>query len=368
MLVLQVVAFVAGFALVVFTLISAIRTFVLARAAPDWITSVVFRNVRRILSLGMRHNPGYAQRDRIMAFYAPVGLLVLLPVWLFLVALGFSAMYWATGITPWTEAFTVSGSSLLTLGFARGDFFLHTIFAFIEATIGLILVALLIAYLPTMYSAFSRRELAVTLLEVRAGSPPSAVEMLIRHQRIGGIKRLGESWRMWESWFAEVQESHTSLASLVFFRSPDAKHSWVTASGAVLDAASITLAAVDIPFDPDAALCIRSGFLALRRITAFFGIPFNREPSYPDEPISVSRTEFDAACETLREADVPIKADLDAAWRDFAGWRVNYDRVLLALCSLTVAPPAPWSSDRVQYWSIGQLREGALDEVCRVRE
>ncbi len=119
------------------------------------------------------------------------------------------------------------------------------------------MVALLIAYLPTMYAAFSRREQAVNMLEVRAGSPPSAVEMLLRFRRIHGLDKLGEYWRTWETWFADIEESHSTLATLVFFRSPRPEMSWVTAAGAVLDAAALTLSAVDVPYEPSAALCIR---------------------------------------------------------------------------------------------------------------
>jgi hypothetical protein len=208
------------------------------------------------------------------------------------------------------------------------------------------LAALLVSYLPTIYAAFSRRETAVTLLEVRAGAPPSAVEMLKRYNRIHGLDQLRDQWRTWETWFADIEESHTSLAALVFFRSPQPDHSWITAAGAVLDTAALTLAAVDIPNDAQAALCIRAGYLALRHISAFFDISFNPNPHYPDDPISVTRADFDDALAELSQAGVPLKPDREQAWRDFAGWRVNYDRVLLAMCSLTMAPLAPWSSDR----------------------
>jgi hypothetical protein len=249
-------------------------------------------------------------------------------------------------VDGWLEDFTISGSSLLTLGFARGDSPLHTVLAFAEATIGLILVALLIAYLPTMYNAFSRRELAVTLLEIRAGRPPSAIEMLKRYHRLGRLPLLHDVWESWEVWFAEVEESHTSLAALVFFRSPQPDHSWVTASGAVLDAAAMTLAIVDMPHDRQADLCLRAGYLALRRIADFFGVSYVAAPTFPEVPISIDRSEFDRAYDELAEEGVPLKPDREQAWQDFGGWRVNYDTVLIALCKLTMAPYAPWSSDR----------------------
>jgi hypothetical protein len=169
--------------------------------------------------------------------------------------------------------------------------------------------------------------------------------MILRYQRIHGLDRLTELWIEWERWFADIEESHTSLAALVFFRSPQPDHSWVTAAGAVLDAAALIRSTVDVPRDAQADLCIRAGYLALRRIADFFKIPYNANPR-PDDPISISRTEFDAACDELMRNGVPLKADRDQAWRDYAGWRVNYDTALLALATLTMAPYAPWSSDR----------------------
>ncbi len=212
--------------------------------------------------------------------------------------------------------------------------------------LGLILVALLIAYLPTLYSAFSRREQVVNMLEVRAGSPPSALEMLLRFHRNQGLEKLADYWKVWEAWFADVEESHTTLPALIFFRSPRAENSWVTAAGAVLDAAAITLSTIDIPYDVSAALSIRAGFLTFRRIATYFDIPIPQDPHYPDTPICVERAEFDEVLDKLAEAGLPVKADREQAWRDFAGWRVNYDRALILLCGLVMAPRAPWSSDR----------------------
>jgi hypothetical protein len=90
----------------------------------------------------------------------------------------------------------------------------------------------------------------------------------------------------------------------------------------VLDAASLTRSVLDVPTDPQADLCIRAGYLALRRIADFFDVPYNPDPQYGD-PIHVSRGEFDAACEKFAAQGIPLKPDRDQAWRDFSGWRVN---------------------------------------------
>jgi hypothetical protein len=115
----------------------------------------------------------------------------------------------------------------------------------------------------------------------------------------------------------------------------------------VLDAAAITLSAVEIPYEVSAALCIRGGFLAFRRIANYFDIPNPQDPHYPATPICIERHEFDEVLNQLAAAGLPLKANREQAWQDFAGWRVNYDRTLILLCGLVMAPQAPWSSDRV---------------------
>ena len=339
--------FLAGLIIVLLTLFSAISTFVLPRSARSPLTRLVFRLLRWVIDLLLHFAKTYKRRDAIMAYYAPVGLMMLLPAWYLLISLGYACMYWALGAENFVAAYKLSGSSLFTLGFAATRGFWQSALVFSEAMLGLIMVALLIAYLPTMYAAFSRREQAVNMLEVRAGNPPSAVEMLLRFRRIHGLDKLGEYWRSWETWFADIEESHSTLATLVFFRSPRPEMSWITAAGTVLDAASLTLSAVEVPNEPSAALCIRAGYLALHRITHYFGIPLPHDPHFPEDPISISREEFDATLAQLEAGGVPLKQDREQAWKDFGGWRVNYDLSLISLCRLVMAPFAPWSSDRI---------------------
>jgi hypothetical protein len=340
----HVLAFVAGLALVGWVIYSALRTIVIPRSINDRLTRTIFLTSRRLFDLVARRLPTYERRDGLMSFYAPVSLFALPAVWLILVGTGYTAMFWAAGASTWQTALTTSGSSLLTLGFAPLNGLFQTSLAFTEAGLGLGLVALMIAYLPTIYSAFSRREAVVTMLEIRAGAPPSGVEMLLRYHRIHGLQRLTPLWEQLETWFVDLDETHTSLGAISFFRSPQPHRSWVTAAGAVLDAGALVASSLDVPRDPQVDLTIRAGYLALRHIAAFFKIPFNAN-SKPDDPISIHREEFDAAYERLADAGLPLKPDRDQCWRDFAGWRVNYDGVLLILARLTMAPPAPWSSD-----------------------
>ncbi|MFN8459447.1 MAG: hypothetical protein U0401_33155 [Anaerolineae bacterium] len=343
--ILNSLVFLAGLMLVMYIFLSAIRTFVLPRASSEILSRFFFLTMRWLFDLRAKKARSYEDRDHLMALYAPLTLILLLPFWLSLILVGYAAMFWAIGVQPWSAALTTSGSALFTLGFVSANTFPMALIDFTESTIGLIMTALLISYLPTMYAAFSKREAAVALLEVRAGSPPTAVEMLLRYHRIHGLERLGELWSTWEVWFVELEETHTSLAALVFFRSPQPDRSWITAAGAILDAAALVDSTLDLPRQPEPQLCLRAGYLALRRIADFFYIRYNRNPQ-PGDPISISREEYDQVCAQLSEAGVPLKPDRDQTWHAFAGWRVNYDTVLLTMASLTMAPYAPWSSDR----------------------
>ncbi len=335
----------AGIAIVAFALGSAIRTVVLPRAAPDPISRTIFRANYRVVAGIARRRRSFAARDRIMALLAPVDLLQLPMAWIAVVGTGYMAIFWALGVDRWRGAFTVSGSSLLTLGFAPVEGIPQTLAAFTEAVIGLGVVALLITYLPTMYAAFRKREAGVALLEVRAGAPPSGVELLERYQRISWTERVPDVFAEWEEWFIDIEESHTSLPSLVFFRSPQPDRSWVTAAGAVLDAASLAASSIDWPRNPQAEVLIRAGYVSLRRIADTFGIPYDPDPA-PDDPISVARDEYDDAHQQFADAGLPLRPDREQARRDSAGWQVNYDRALVGLAGLVLAPPAQWSSDR----------------------
>ena len=341
------------------------------RSAGDKIAGFVYANTRKLFDKYVRRLSTYGERDRVRALVSPVSLVALLPTWLVIASFGYMFMFWATGYGSLFDSWVIGGSSLLTLGFARGETFLQMFLAFTAATIGLILVALLIAYLPTMYSSFAKREVAVNLLAASAGTPPSAIDLLMRYHRLGRLDELTKLWESWELWFAEIEESHTTLSPLILFRSPIPDHSWVTAAGAVLDAAALSLSVVvmpdtpaiqemfrgqKIPADPQAALCIRMGFIALRRIANLLLVEYALDPQFPEDPISISREEFDEAVDQLAAAGVPLRADRDHAWQDYGGWRVNYDTVLLALAEFAMAPEAPWTSDRLP--AFGGLLEG----------
>jgi len=349
-LALRIVAVVAAVLTIGSVVLSAVHTFVLPRPATVRLSRVVFLAVRKLIVPLARFRGRWGAEDDTLALFAPVSLLLLPVVWLGFIGAGFTLLYWAVEQDGWRAAITTSGGSLFTLGLVRPPDLVDTFMAFAEAALGIFLLALLITYLPSMYAAFSRREAQVALLDSRAGMTGergiSPVAMLIRFHSISGLDDLDEVWASWEGWFVDVEESHLSLAALPFYRSPIPGRSWVTAAGTVLDAAALTESTVDVPNSPRAQLCIRSGYLALRRIADFFNIAYDPDPA-PDDATSITRAEYDEAVDRMAAAGVPIRRDRDKAWRAFNGWRVNYDTVLLALAALTLAPPAMWSSDRM---------------------
>ena len=231
MIALRSFVFVAGLLIAGWTVVSALRTTVLPRSAQVAISRFLFRMLRVVFQFVAGLSNAFAHRDRVLALYGPTSLLALPIVWMAMVGLAYALMFWALDTSSFADAIALSGSSLTTLGFIPAETTVERLLAFTEAGWGLILVTLMITYLPSMYSTFARRETQVAMLEVRAGDPPSAVEMLARHHRIGWIDDIANTWLDWERWFAELEESHTTFPILAFFRSPQPQRSWVTASG-----------------------------------------------------------------------------------------------------------------------------------------
>jgi len=348
---LRVGLLLVGTVIVVWTILSITRMLILPRSDNVPMTRFVFKWVYRAFYWSyLNWVNTYQARDRLLSFWAPITLLILPMLWLFLIMVGHTFVYLAVSETlNLREALVLSGSSLMTLGFKFTDEIPVIIIAFGEAAMGMMFIALLIGYLPTMYSAFSQRERAITRLEYYAGNPLSAIEMIRRLEFVGKLyseEQLADFWEEWEGWFAQLEESHTTLAPMNFFRSPKPGRSWLTASGTVLDCAALIASSVNVTMPRSAGVMIRSGFTALRAIADFFRMPYDPDPN-PTDPISISRAEFDAAYDELLVMGIDLKPDRDQCWRDFTGWRVNYDAVIRRLAAVTYAPYCRWVSDHL---------------------
>jgi hypothetical protein len=314
----------------------------------DWIVTSAFNLVTSRIQ-------EYRKRDRVLATQAAAILLAQLASWLLISFAGYTLLFWPFATRGLGSAFTDAGSSLFTLGFAEPAGVTPTAIVFAGAATGLIIVTLQIAYLPTLYSAFNRRETEVALLNARAGIPSWGPELLARtHYALGSgmstLDTMPDLYAQWERWAADVAESHTTYLPLVRFRSPGVLSSWVTGLLAVLDSAALFLAlspkaAPEIP----ARLCLRAGFLCFNRIAQAMGFAIPDEPvTKTDTTVTISLTyeEFLEAVARMRAVDFPIEREPADAWPDFAGWRVNYERAAYALAAAIDAPPAYWSGPR----------------------
>jgi hypothetical protein len=344
---IRIIAALAGFVLVLTVLDAAIRTFLLPRVADVRLSRVVAKVVGWLFQTLANAKRSYAVRDRILSLYASIVLLTYQMLWLVLSVLAFTLGFIALGVTTFIRAFEISGSSLLTLGTASGTGAGQIALGYVEAAVGLTLLALLIAFIPTLYSAFQRREISVSRLSVRAGVPATPWGILEIAESVKSLDGLEELWREWEQWFIEVGETHTTLTILNYYRSPTPDQTWITSAATVLDAAALFNSAVDQTPSATAGLCIRSGWLALRRLADYFRVPYPNHVSR-STPISISRAEFDGVLARLEQSGIPLVADREAAWCDFVGWRANYDAIIEAFFELFTCPRIDWNLAAVQ--------------------
>ncbi|TGE17210.1 hypothetical protein [Hymenobacter elongatus] len=339
---LRGVAFLGGAFLVLTTILSAIRSFVLPRNESVLINNWVFMLTRHTFSFLAAQRNTYAARDRVMSLYAPVSLVMLPVVWLILLSFGYTGMLWAVGEGSITTSYILSSNALLTLGSVKAATVLGSICTFSEATFGLLLITLLISYLPTMYQAFTRRELVVARLELRCGTNRTATELILWLNRTGSLADDGPQWETWEEWFVEIEETHTSLPILSFFRSPQPGRSWVTAAGLILEASAVIISTVDQKRDPQMELCFKAGCIAVNRVARYFQERARAEPAVPlddNNPIEdPTRIDFLHTYDQLSEADLVLCADREEAWQKYQELRVRYREAIQFLAKLTMSP------------------------------
>lgn len=341
----QWVGFFVGLVVTTYTATSVLRSLVIPRGLTSFAASWVANTTRKFFIFLCNRFESYEAKDKIMAVQGSVFLIALLSTWLVMFLVGFTLMLWSMTGGDLGQAFLEAGSSMFTLGFAGTERTGAAILHFIAAATGLIVVALLIAYLPTLYAAFNRRETAVTLLQSRAGAPAWGPEILARHHSVGLMDELQPLYAEWERWAADVAESHTNYPTLIFFRSPHPLRSWVIGLLAVMDAAALQLSLSPSTAPTQARLCLRMGFSCLRYIADLLKIPYDPDP-LPDEPIELQYEEFASGVERLAQVEFPMDRTPEEAWPDFKGWRVNYESLAYSLADLVVAPPGPWSGER----------------------
>jgi hypothetical protein len=341
---------VAGVLLLASGASSVLYTLVLPRAHPSRLTELATRLIVRAGGWVGDRFPDYEAKDHLLALMGPTALLGAFGLWLVAFFVGYSLVLWPLLHGGLSAALRAAGSAMLTLGLAParggGDLSVPaTVVSFVAAATGLGIVALEIAYLPTIYGAFNRRETLVTLLESRAGSPAWGPEILARHQLVGISDNLPAFFASWEQWAADVAETHTTYPVLVLFRSPHPLRSWIVGLLAVLDSAALTLALSPSTAPSEARLCLRMGFRALQDIAPAWGMAVQLDPR-PDDPVLLSYEEFLEGVERMRETGVTMERSVEEAWVHFRGWRVNYEAPAYFLGALVTAAPGPWAGPR----------------------
>jgi hypothetical protein len=349
----RIIAAIVGVLLIYSAARSVIGTLIVPRPVSGWLTSWVDRIVTVSYRMATARMTDHHRRDRLLAGQAPAILLMQLVAWLVIFYIGFSLLEWPFAKDGISSAFSLAGPAVFGPNDALGG--AQRTIADLAAIAGLITVTLQIAYLPTLYSEFNRRENEVALLNARAGVPSWGPELLARtHYALGsGVSSIGtlpQIYSDWERWAADVTESHTTYLPLVRFRSPKPNSSWVTALLAVLDSAALylSLSPSQAPVVP-ARLCLRSGFLCFNSIARAMGydVGFNvgDEPD-PSGGITITYEEFLDAIARMRKVDFPIEREAEEAWPHFVGWRVNYERAAYAIAHAVDAVPALWSGPR----------------------
>jgi hypothetical protein len=334
-----------GVALVVLTARSIVGTLIVPRGLSSWISRAVGRATRAPFVFVADRCTRYETKDRVLAPQAPLTLLALLLCWLGLFLVAYTALVFGLSDIGLGEALRQAGSSLFTLGFDTSRQADVTALEFAAAATGPLVIALQIAYLPTIYAAYNRRETDVTLLQSRAGEPAWGPEVLARHRLVNILDSLPEFYRGWERWAADVAESHTNYPSLIDFRSPRPLRSWVVGLLAVLDSAALYLAIAPSRAPSEARLCLRMGFTCLREICDALRLPYDPDPR-PDLPLQLEYAEFLGAVHRLEEVAFPMERTPEEAWAHFRGWRVNYEGTAYALAARLDAVPALWSGSR----------------------
>jgi hypothetical protein len=301
----------------------------------------------------MRSSP---RRDAFLSYYGPLSLPMLLSIWALSLMISFTLLYWGLatvlvgpeGPVGFGGALYMSGSTLFTLG--MGDITPSTtlgrLVTVTEAGTGIAFLALVIGYLPVIYQAFSRREASISLLDARAGSPPSAAELLRRQVEDENAEGLAQFLRDWERWAAELLESHLSYPVLAYYRSQHDRESWLAALTMVLDVCTLILVGIDGAPTRAAHLTFAMARHAAVDLSQIFGTPPHMPAidRLPSSDLARRRAVLAAAGMQLQEGP---EAD-----QHLAAIRAKYEPYVHALADYLFVALPPWMgpSDSADDW------------------
>jgi hypothetical protein len=341
-------AFVAGAALFLIVLWDAFEAIILPRRVTRKfrLTRLFFRSTWRTWKFFVNLIPARKTREALLGFYGPMSLLLLIGVWAVGLVLGFGLMQYGTGSaliasgSPpgfWTDLY-LSGTTFFTLGL--GDVIprsgLARALVVTEAGFGFGFLASIIGYLPFIYGSFAQREVNISLLDSRAGTPPTAGELLRRHSYEGGEVALRELLKDWELWSAELMESHLSYPVLAYFRSQHDNQSWIASLTAILDTCALLKSGIDDACTRQAELTFAIARHAVVDLSQVFG---TQPKALPHERLTA--TDLSRIRDALAQDGLKLK-DGEEADRKLAALRGMYEPYIFALATYLNQSLPPW--------------------------
>ena len=307
------------------------------------------------------------RRERFLATYGALSMVVLFALWAVVLIVSFGLIQWSLESfsgrpLPFADALYMSGTTFFTLGY--GDVLPKTLIsrvvAVLEAGMGLGFLAVVIGYLPVLYQQFSNRESHVIQLDGRAGSPPTAVALICRHVESGGLDKLDDLLGDWESWGAELLESHLAYPMLAFYRSQHDDHSWLGGLTAIMDACALILVGVT-EMKP---LQARMTFSMARHVIVEMG----RSLHVPVEPPGAGRSRVDRLSHQDFERLERLFAGAELGWEGgpateetLLALRATYEPMLHQLADHLLIPLPAWvpaDDEGADHWEQG--RRGSI--------
>ncbi|HEX2714451.1 MAG TPA: potassium channel family protein [Candidatus Acidoferrales bacterium] len=366
-----------GVALLFIVLWDAFETIILPRRVTRRVrlTRMFYRSTWRPWSTVARLMPAGKRRETYLSFFGPLSLLLLLAVWATGLVVGFALLQWSAALgsglagsaAGFRTALYLSGSTLFTLGL--GDVTPQTslarALAVLESGIGLGFLALVIGYLPVLYQSFSRREVNITLLDARAGSPPSAAELLRRHNTSQGLGALEKFLHDSERWAAELLESHISYPVLAYFRSQHANQSWLGALTTILDTSALVMVGIEGSCARQAQLTFAIARHAVVDLAQIFGTPPHSSGADRLPPPDLARLRAGLEAAGLR---LPEGAEVDARLAELRRMYETYVHSLARYLGLSVPPwmPAARAKDNWQTSAWDRAADAAATKPVRV--
>jgi hypothetical protein len=345
---MHVAAIIAGAAIIFSVLLDAFETVVLPRRVRRQfrITSWFYRNTWRPWAKLTSHIKSQTRRESFFGYFGPLSMIVLLGLWASGLIFAFALLQYGggehlfTGNQPITFRLLLyhSGETFFTLGY--GDITpasgFSRLLSVAEAGMGFAFLGVVIGYLPTIYSAFSRREIEISLLDARAGSPPSAAELLARAASSPDQRTLDQLFRDWERWAAEVLESHLSYSVLSFYRSQHSNQSWLGALTVILDATALVIAGIDGVNNEQARWTFKMARHAVVDLAQVVRARY--EPSAPErlpaEDLAMIRTQ-------LADKGLRLRTDAEAESK-LAQLRMQYEPYVIAIAKNLYIDLPPW--------------------------